>query len=42
MSEFLTFDEWKDWLLEQRLTEPEIEDLIRFYKKEFQLQQLHL
>lgn len=32
MIEFLTFDKWKDWLLEQRLTEPEIEDLIRFYK----------
>lgn len=32
MSDFLTLDEWKEWLLEQRLTEPEIEDLIRFYK----------
>lgn len=32
MSNFLTLDEWKDWMREQRLTEPEIEDLIRFYK----------
>lgn len=32
MSEFLTLDEWKDWMIEQNLTEPEIEDLIKFYK----------